>query len=293
MRVQVPDKKSWTPETPWLYGLSIAVGEDHLASYGAMRCFTVEEDEKSIPRLCLNRKIYFMDGVLDQGYWPESLMTPPADGAMVSDILRMKEMGFNMIRKHCKIEPDRWYYHCDRFGMLVWQDMVNGGTSYNLVKLCYLPTLLPALFARKKDQGSTNYKRTGRKQPESRRMWQQETEETINLLYNHPSVAAWVLFNEGWGQFDSANACKAVKEQDHTRFVDHASGWFDQKQGDMRSVHNYIRKPEVEKDSRPFVISEYGGYAYKMEDHLWTDRLYGYGDYKDQEKLQGAYRALI
>ncbi|MDD7390390.1 MAG: glycoside hydrolase family 2 TIM barrel-domain containing protein [Lachnospiraceae bacterium] len=297
MRVQVPEKKSWTPETPWLYGLSIAIGEDHLASYAAMRCFTVEKDEKNIPRLCLNRKIYFMDGVLDQGYWPESLMTPPADGAMVSDIRRMKSMGFNMIRKHCKIEPDRWYYHCDRFGMLVWQDMVNGGTAYNMMSLCYLPTLLPALFARKKDQGSRNYRRTGRSQQESRRMWQQETEETINLLYNHPSVAAWVLFNEGWGQFDSADACETVKKQDHTRFVDHASGWFDQKQGDMRSVHNYFRKLQVEKnprkkDDRPFVISEYGGYAYKTEGHLWTDDLYGYGVYKSREKLQSAYYGL-
>lgn len=292
VKVQIPDKRSWTPETPWLYGLSIEIGKDHLAAYTAMRCFTVEKDENGYPRLCLNHKPYFMDGVLDQGYWPESLMTPPADLAMVSDILKMKEMGFNMIRKHCKIEPDRWYYHCDRLGMLVWQDMVNGGTSYNMMKLCYLPTLFPALFASRKDQGERDFQRTGRMQKEGRRIWQQETRETIDRLYNHPSLAAWVLFNEGWGQFESARACEEVKKQDGTRFVDHASGWYDQKQGDMRSVHNYFRKLKVEKGPRPFVISEYGGYAYKTEGHLWTDRLYGYGAYKSAERLQAAYYEL-
>ncbi len=292
VKVQVPDKKSWTPETPWLYGLSITIGEDHLVSYGAMRCFTVEKDENNYPRLCLNRKPFFMDGVLDQGYWPESLMTPPADAAMVSDILKMKEMGFNMIRKHCKIEPDRWYYHCDRLGMLVWQDMVNGGTSYNIMKLCYLPTLFPVLFGIRKDQGKRNYRRTGRLQRKGREMWQLETRETVDLLYNHPSIAAWVLFNEGWGQFDSEAACEEVKKQDNTRFVDHASGWFDQRQGDMRSVHNYFRKLKVEKGPRPFVISEYGGYAFKTPGHLWTQKLYGYGAYRDQKKLQQAYYDL-
>lgn len=294
VKVQIPDKKSWTPQTPWLYGLSITIGEDHLASYGAMRCLTVEKDAYAHPRLCLNHKPYFMDGVLDQGYWPESLMTPPADMAMVTDILKMKKMGFNMIRKHCKIEPDRWYYHCDRLGMLVWQDMVNGGSSYSMMKLCWLPTLFPVLFARKKDSGKRNCRRTGREQIKGRQMWQDETRETIDLLYNHPSIAAWVLFNEGWGQFDSTEACEMVKKQDGTRFVDPASGWFDQKQGDMHSVHNYFRPLMVEKDYgkndfRPFVISEYGGYAYKTPGHLWTERLYGYGVYKSKEKLQAAY----
>ncbi|MDO5409875.1 MAG: glycoside hydrolase family 2 TIM barrel-domain containing protein [Lachnospiraceae bacterium] len=292
VKILIPDKKSWTPETPWLYGLGITTGEDHLAAYAAMRCFTVEKDEEGISRLCLNHKVYFMDGVLDQGYWPESLMTPPADAAMISDIIKMKEMGFNMLRKHCKIEPDRWYYHCDRLGMLVWQDMVNGGSSYNMMKLCYLPTLIPFLFARRKDQGNKNYHKTGRGQRESRRIWNEEAHETVDLLYNHPSVAAWVLFNEGWGQFEARKACKEIKEQDATRFVDHASGWFDQKQGDMRSVHNYFRKLKVEKGERPFVISEYGGYAFKEKEHIWTEKLYGYGVYKKPEKLQQAYNDL-
>lgn len=290
VKIQVPNKKSWTPESPWLYGLSITAGEDHVAAYAAMRCFTVEKDGEGHPRLCLNHKSYFMDGVLDQGYWPESLMTPPADAAMVSDITRMKQMEFNMIRKHCKIEPDRWYYHCDRLGMLVWQDMVNGGIDYNLMKLCYLPTLSPFFFAKRKDRGSRNYRRTGRVHREGRRMWQRETEETVDLLYNHPCISTWVLFNEGWGQFDSKEACERVKKQDGTRFVDPASGWFDQKQGDMRSVHNYFRKLKMEKGPRPFVISEYGGYAFKVKEHIWSRRLYGYGVYKKQEKLEEAYR---
>lgn len=290
VKIQVPNKKSWTPENPWLYGLSITMGEDHVASYAAMRCFTVEKDAEDHPRLCLNHKSCFMDGVLDQGYWPESLMTPPTDAAMVSDITRMKQMEFNMIRKHCKIEPDRWYYHCDRLGMLVWQDMVNGGMKYDMMKLCYLPTLSPFFFARRKDRGSHNYRRTGRTHREGRRIWERETEETIDLLYNHPCVATWVLFNEGWGQFDSKEACERVKRQDNTRFVDPASGWFDQKQGDMRSVHNYFRTLKLEKGPRPFVISEYGGYAWKVKEHSWSKHLYGYGVYKKQEKLEEAYR---
>ena len=292
VRIQVPDKKSWTPETPWLYGLCITTAEDHVATYTAMRCFTVEKDEKNYPRLCLNHKPYFMNGVLDQGYWPESLLTPPSDDAMVSDIVKMKQMGFNMLRKHCKIEPDRWYYHCDRLGMLVWQDMINGGSKYNMLKLCYLPTFSPFLFANRKDLGPHAYKRTGRSSRKGRRIWKRETEETVNVLYNHPSVAAWVLFNEGWGQFKSGDACQKVKAQDSTRFIDHASGWFDQREGDMRSVHNYFRKLKVEKGPRPFVISEYGGYAYREKEHLWTNRLYGYGVYKTEEKLHTAYKEL-
>ena len=121
-------------------------------------------------------------------------------------------------------------------------------------------------------------------------MWQRETEETVDLLYNHPCISTWVLFNEGWGQFDSKEACERVKKQDGTRFVDPASGWFDQKQGDMRSVHNYFRKLKMEKGPRPFVISEYGGYAFKVKEHIWSRRLYGYGVYKKQEKLEEAYR---
>lgn len=290
--IQVPEKKSWSPQTPWLYGLCIATDEDKIAVYTAMRCFTVEADEKGIPRLCLNHEPCFMDGVLDQGYWPESLMTPPGDEAMIADIVRMKKMGFNMIRKHCKLEPDRWYFHCDRLGMLVWQDMVNGGTHYNMIKLCYLPTLFPLLFARRKDTGHHNYRRTSRTQKESRRTWYREAQKTVELLYNHPSIAAWVLFNEGWGQFESAQACEKIRKLDESRFLDAASGWFDQKQGDMRSVHNYFRKLKVEKGPRPFVISEYGGYAFPQKGHVWTDRLYGYGSYRKKEKLQKAFEQL-
>lgn len=292
VRLQIPEKKSWTPETPWLYGICITTAEDHVAAYTAMRCFTIEKDQNEIPRLCLNHTPYFMNGVLDQGYWPESLMTPPSDEAMIADIVKMKQMGFRMLRKHCKIEPDRWYYHCDRLGMLVWQDMVNGGAEYNMMKLCYLPTLLPTLFGNRKDRGFRAYKRTGRASRKGRRIWKRETAETVNLLYNHPSIAAWVLFNEGWGQFKSGDAYQKVKAQDATRFVDPASGWFDQREGDMRSVHNYFRKLKVEKGSRPYVLSEYGGYAYRKKGHLWTERLYGYGVYQTEEKLQTAYKKL-
>ena len=291
-RIHVPDKKSWSPDAPWLYGLRIDTGEDHLAVYGAMRCFSVEKDEKGIPRLCLNHTPCFMNGVLDQGYWPESLMTPPADEAMISDIAGIKSLGFNMLRKHCKLEPDRWYYHCDHLGMLVWQDMVNGGRDYDMVKLCYLPTFLPFFFGKRKDSRKADYYVTGRPSEKSRETWKTETAETVKHLYNHPSIAAWVLFNEGWGQFDSEACCREVRKQDSTRFLDAASGWFDQKAGDMRSVHNYFRRLRVEKNRRPFVLSEYGGYIRKIPGHVQKNKSYGYGTCKSSESFQHAFEQL-
>lgn len=283
--------ESWSPENPYLYDFTLQAGTDIIHGYFAMRAFTVEKDEKGIPRFCLNHKPYFLNGLLDQGYWPDGLMTAPCDEAFIYDIELAKKLGFNMIRKHIKIEPLRWYYHCDRLGVVVWQDMVNGGTGYNMPFVCYLPTGLPFLGRKIKDN---SYGLFARKSEEGRRLWEEECKGTIEHLYNVPSISTWVPFNEAWGQFDAARIAKEVKEKDPTRTVDHASGWFDQKEGDFNSVHNYFRKLRVEKDDkRAFVISEYGGYACHIKGHSSVDRIFGYKKYETLEELAKAFRELI
>ena len=282
--------KAWSPEEPNLYYFTLKAGDDTICSYFAMRIFTIEKDEKDIPRFCLNHQPYFLNGVLDQGYWPDGLMTAPCDEAFVYDIELAKKTGFNMIRKHIKIEPLRWYYHCDRLGMIVWQDMVNGGTTYNMPWVCYMPTALPFLGRVIKDN---IYHMFSRKSVEGRKAWEEECRQTIEHLYNVPSISTWVPFNEAWGQFDAERIAKDVKRQDLTRTVDHASGWFDQKAGDFNSVHNYFRKLRVEKDDkRAFVISEYGGYACHVTGHSSVERVFGYKKFDTTEQLSKAYKEL-
>ena len=282
--------KPWSPESPNLYRFTLKAGEDTIRSYFAMRLFTIEKDEKGIPRFCLNHKPYFLNGVLDQGYWPDGLMTAPCDEAFIYDIELAKKTGFNMIRKHIKIEPLRWYYHCDRLGMIVWQDMVNGGTSYNMPWVCYMPTALPFLGTKIKDN---LYHVFSRKSEEGRKAWEEECRNSIGHLYNVPCISTWVPFNEAWGQFDAERIANEVKLYDPTRTVDHASGWFDQKAGDFNSVHNYFRKLRVEKDDkRAFVISEYGGFACHVKGHSSVERIFGYKKFDTTEKLSEAYKEL-
>ena len=279
----------WTPENPQLYDLVISVGEDIIESYFAMRQVRIQKDEKGIDRIYLNGKVYFQKGLLDQGYWPDGLYTAPADEAMIYDIMKAKEMGFNMLRKHLKIEPLRWYYHCDRLGMLVWQDMVNGGGKYNSLLVGYLPTLFPCFASCIKDH---HYRCFGRKNAECRAEWLRECEKTVELLYNHPSIVVWVLFNEGWGQFDAAKAYEMVKSLDAGRLVDHASGWFDQGCGDFKSIHNYFHPLKIKKHKYPVVLSEYGGYAYYVKGHSYSMKIYGYRLFFSRKDFIRAYRAL-
>lgn len=283
--------KPWTPEEPNLYYFNLKAGADNIRSYFAMRIFTIEKDDKGIPRFCLNHKPYFLNGVLDQGYWPDGLMTASCDEAFVYDIELAKKTGFNMIRKHIKIEPLRWYYHCDRLGMIVWQDMVNGGTAYNMPWVCYMPTAIPFLGRKIKDN---LYHMFSRKSEEGRKAWEEECKGMVEHLYNVPSISTWVPFNEAWGQFDAERIANDVKEQDPTRTVDHASGWFDQKAGDFNSVHNYFRKLRVEKDEeRAFVISEYGGYACHIAGHSSVERVFGYKKFGTIEEISKAYQELF
>lgn len=283
--------RPWTPDTPYLYPLIIHADEDVLESYFAMRCFTIEKDNEGTPRFCLNHSPLFLHGILDQGYWPDGLMTAPCDQAFVSDIRLAKSFGFNMIRKHIKIEPLRWYYHCDRLGMLVWQDMVNGGTAYSMPFVCYLPTLFPFIWNHCSDR---HYRLFSRSSKEGRETWLSECTETVRHLYNTPSLAVWVPFNEGWGQFDAARVCSLIQKEDPTRPVDHASGWFDQGCGDFKSIHNYFRPLTVIKDSqRACVISEYGGYACHIPEHSSVDRIYGYRKYDNVQELTAAFQSLM
>ena len=280
VRIPVPEPRLWSPEHPEMYSLRIEAGEDKADSYFAMRSFGTGEDEEGRMRLLLNGKPYFFNGILDQGYWPESLMTPPSDEALSYDIKQMKDLGFNVLRKHVKIEPARWYYHCDRLGMVVWQDMVNGGGPVPKMLETYLPTVIPAVGKILRDD---HYKLLKREDEAARKRFEKDLVQMVRQLYNCPCIGLWVPFNEGWGQFDALRLTELIWKEDPTRPVDHASGWFDQGGGDVRSVHNYFRPLSVEKDSRAFVISEYGGTNCQIAEHSMSGEVYGYHNVTAEE----------
>lgn len=278
--------RPWSPEDPFLYDVTITLpGGDRVDSYFAMRSFgRAEVDGKSV--FALNGKPLFLSGVLDQGYWSDGLYTAPADEAMIHDIQTMKDLGFNLLRKHIKIEPLRWYYHCDRLGMVVFQDMVSGGSHLNPLVIQVLPFLGIHLSDR-------NYRRFGREDEESRDQFVQDLGDTVDLLYNTPSLAAWVPFNEGWGQFDSLQITQILWELDPTRLVDHASGWHDQGGGDFKSRHVYFRPVRLRHDgSRILALTEFGGYSLPTPGHTASGKAFGYRMYHTQAELMEAYRAL-
>lgn len=287
----------WSPETPELYDLKLFFGKDHVRSYFAMRLFSIEKHgetaDKVFPVFCLNHKPYFLMGVLDQGYFPDGLYTAPSDEALIHDITAMKDMGFNMLRKHIKVECARWYYHCDRLGMIVCQDIVNGGGAYHMPVIAYLPTLCPRLTSHIKD---SHYAALSRKDKAARIQWEKECMETIDTLSFFPSIAIWVPFNEGWGQFDAKRITDLIYEKDNTRLIDSASGWFDQGCGDFISVHNYFRPLNVtvrKWQNRAFFLSEYGGFACHIKGHSSVERVFGYKRYDTLEELKKAYDELI
>ena len=277
----------WTPETPALYDVSITLGEDHVQSYFAMRTVGTGRDAAGHPCLLLNGRPYFHHGVLDQGYWPDGLYTAPSDEALIYDIQLMKRLGFNMLRKHIKIEPMRWYYHCDRLGMLVWQDMPNGGGKYDLLAIS-----APLITRRHKKDN--DYKRFARTDAAGRAEYYAGLDEMVRQLYNCPSVVMWVPFNEGWGQFDAAEAVRRIRALDQTRTIDHASGWHDQGAGDVQSLHVYFYQYRFRPDKRgrAVVLSEFGGYNLPLAGHTWNDANFGYRGYKTPEALEAAYRKL-
>ena len=228
--VPVPDFIPWTPETPHLYRFTVTYRDDEVSSYFAMRKLSVEDQ-----RLCLNNEPYFFSGVLDQGYNPEGLYTYLSDAAMLRDLRLIKAMGFNTVRKHMKVEPARWYYHCDRLGLVVWQDIPCGGGPYHAAV-----TELPIMGGR--TLRDDKYKRFGRGDAVGRSRYLHELRDIVTALYNSPCVALWTLFSNGWGQFDAARTAQYVTDKlDSTRFVDHASGWHDQGVGPVQSEHVYFR----------------------------------------------------
>lgn len=285
--ISVPDFEPWCPENPKLYDFTVSCGEDEVRSYFAMRKFSVGEDERGVPRLLLNNKPYFHNGVLDQGYWPEGLYTPPSDEAMLADLRLVKDSGFNMLRKHIKVEPLRWYYHCDRLGLLVWQDMPCGGGRY-------APVVVSAPLITGLHLNDHRYKRFGRGDELGRREFQDELIDMVNTLYNCPCIAMWVIFNEGWGQFDAKEMTDSLRFVDNTRTIDHASGWHDQGVSDVKSEHVYFRAYSFrpDKKGRAVVLSEFGGYARPIDGHLWSDKSFGYKNFGTAESLESALREL-
>ena len=286
-RIPMKEFRAWSPEDPYLYDLSVLAGEDRVESYFAMRKFSVGVDGQGVPRLKLNNAPYFHSGVLDQGYWSDGMLTAPSDEAMVYDIDTMKRMGFNMLRKHIKLEPLRWYYHCDRLGMLVWQDMPNGGGRYGK-----LAVSAPLVTGRHKKDDDYDYFARG--DIAGREEFYLELTETVETLYNCPCVAMWTPFNEGWGQFDAAEAVRRIRALDNTRTIDHASGWHDQGVGDVRSLHVYFKPYRFREDTegRAVVLSEFGGYNLRLAEHSVSGRNFGYRKYRTAEALSDAVQRL-
>ncbi len=288
--IEIGDFKAWTPDTPHLYDMKITYNQDEVKSYFGMRKFHVEKDKKGILRFFMNNKPFFFNGILDQGYWPESLLTPPTDEALKYDIVKLKELGYNTIRKHIKVEPERFYYHCDKLGMVVWQDMPNGGGDYNMFFVAYMTNVFECVARGTKD---SHYKLFKREDAEGRAQYYRDLESMVEQLYNYPSIAVWVPFNEGWGQFDASKATALIRKMDKTRFVNEACGWFDQQGGDMFSIHNYLRKLKCKpKEDRVVALTEYGGYAYPVKGHLACEKEFGYKAYKSKEELTANYKRL-
>lgn len=288
LKLRFPNEafKLWSPEEPFLYGLKIISRRDKVESYFGMRKFSCEKVGK-YHRLMLNNAPYFHNGLLDQGYYSDGLYTAPSDEALQFDIKQMKELGFNMLRKHIKVEPLRWYYHCDRLGMLVWQDMPSGGTTQRKWATLYGPTIG---IRKLKDN---NYKLFSRESEQSRESFISEYTEMLDQLYNCVSIAMWVPFNEAWGQFDANNVARLTKDIDATRTVDHASGWHDQGGGDIKSMHVYFQKVRLHKDkNRAVCLTEFGGYSYKDMEHCFNpDHTYSYKKFKTaQDFNEGVYR---
>ena len=266
----------WSPEDPYLYNFTVKTETDRAESYFALR--TIESKViDGIPRLCLNGAPYFFHGLLDQGYWPDGLLTPAAPECYVNDILEMKRLGFNTLRKHIKVEPEEFYYQCDKLGMVVFQDMVNNG-PYSFLRDTALPTL--GVQKLKDTRMHSDFA--------TRNRFLEGMAATARQLRNHPCILYWTIFNEGWGQFDSEAVYDILKKLDSSRVIDATSGWFRQNRSDVDSRHIYFTPWSTLKLSdKPLVLSEFGGYAYPVEGHLFnTGNAYGYKACKSEEHFR-------
>ena len=277
-RIEIPAKsrRLWSPQSPTLYDVVIRAGQDEVSSYFALRTVEIRPDKSGVQRVCLNGQPIFLNGVLDQGYFHEGIYLPETPMEYERDVLRMKKLGFNMLRKHIKVEPECFYHACDRLGMLVMQDMVSGG-PYSWLMDTALPTV--------------GFKRTIHL-PLSQRYktcFERQARETVAHLYNHPCIIAYTIFNEGWGQFEPERMYHLLKSADPTRFWDVASGWFEPKETDVDSRHVYFRNKRLRPGKRPMLLSECGGYARAIPEHLWRQEAsYGYGKTDTEEQLTAA-----
>jgi hypothetical protein len=282
VRIEPETIRLWSPEDPYLYHFTLRSGEDEVESYFALRTLEVK-NVGGVQRLCLNGKPYFFNALLDQGYWSDGLYTPAVPELYEKDILAMQSLGFNTLRKHIKIEPEQFYYDCDRLGMLVFQDMVNNGV-YRFLRDTILPTLR---FGHLSD-------RKLNPDPATRAVFLDAVEQTVRALGNHPCICLWTIFNEGWGQFCADEAYERLRALDPDRFIDATSGWFHQSKSDVDSLHIYFRKLRLGKErQRPQVLSEFGGYVYKLTAHSANlQKTYGYRILRDRAAFVDALRAL-
>lgn len=278
LELYVDSPELWSPESPVLYDMEITLSHggrtiDRVASYTAMRKFSTARDSEGIVRLTLNDRPLFQFGPLDQGWWPDGLYTAPSDEALASDIVRTKELGFNMIRKHVKVEPARWYYHCDRLGIIVWQDMPSGDDSPHWQNTTY--------FDGAEMQRS----------PESEANYRKEWREIIDYLYSSPCVGVWVPFNEAWGQFKTPEIVAWTKSYDPSRPVNPASGGNHYRTGDILDLHNYPHPYMWLFDTeRATVVGEYGGIGMVVEGHIWEpDRNWGYVRFNSSKEVTDEY----
>jgi hypothetical protein len=268
--VPIANPKLWSPDSPFLYGLGVMLGkeQDRVTSYFGMRKIALGKDDKGILRLCLNNQPLFQLGPLDQGFWPDGLYTAPTDEALRYDIEMTRALGFNVARKHVKVEPERWYYWCDKLGLLVWQDMPSGN------------------FGARNDQ---------RRSDEISAQYELELKRLVEGRGNHPCIVMWVPFNEGWGQHETPRYVELLKQWDPSRLVDNASGWADRKVGDVNDIHSYpgpaVPRPE---DKRALVLGEFGGLGLPLSGHTWqAEKNWGYRNFKTSDDLTEAYLGLI
>lgn len=267
---KVPDPKLWSPSSPFLYKLKVGMGKDVVDSYFALREISVGKAPDGKTRILLNRKPLFMVGPLDQGFWPDGLYTAPSEEAMIYDLKVTKQLGFNMIRKHVKVEPDTWYAACDRMGIVVWQDMPSG------------------------DDGIGGNDPDLKRSPASAAIYERELKEMVNALYSHPCIVMWVVFNEGWGQFDTPRIVKLTRGLDPTRLVDNASGWTDRQVGDVHDIHVYPGPGSPNPEPlRAAVLGEFGGLGLVTPKHMWQATGWGYQSYKTKGELTAAMVTLF
>lgn len=280
IHIDINDPVLWTPDNPFLYDIIISTPTDRVKSYFGLRTVTIRK-VNGVPRILLNEKPFFFHGVLDQGYFPEGIYTPNTESDYEEDIMRLKSLGINTIRKHIKIEPECFYEACDRLGMLVFQDMVNNG-KYSFFRDTALPTI-----------GIKNLKDTKRRiDEEVKECFEASMEETLAHLYNFPCVVYYTIFNEGWGQFDSDIMYQIATAMDPSRIYDSTSGWFWQDCSDVDSYHVYFRHfKEFKPSMRPVILSEFGGFSLKIKEHSFNQtQTYGYGKAKNSDTLTDMIR---